>query len=219
MALTYNTLVSAIGAATENDGSEFSAEVGNFIDRTEQRLSRDLDSWGLTFFAQTTLTPSDPFLSKPTGTLVIKSLQVVRDSGARIFLRQRTDEYLTRYWPDRASVEEPKYYADFGPSQLIIAPTPASALVAEMSYVARPTALSAAHQSNYFSDYAHEALYYGCMYEACMFMKDYEAAAAWENKYQTVVMALNNEGRRQRRDDRAVPMNPAGGDNNLRGGQ
>lgn len=217
MALTYNSLVSAITAATENDGSEFTVEIPNFIDRTEQRLSRDLDSWGLTAFAQTTLTPTDPFLSKPTGTLVIKSLQIRRDSGKRVFLRHRTDEYLTRYWPDRTSTSEPKYYADFGFNQLIMAPTPASALVAEMSYVVRPTALSAGHQSNYFSDFAHDALYAGCMYEACMFMKDYEAAAGWEGKYQQAIQMLDNEARRQRRDDRAVPQNPAGGENTKRG--
>jgi hypothetical protein len=56
------------------------------------------------------------------------------------------------------------------------------------------------------------------MQEACMFMKNYQAAALWEGKYQDAVGKLRNEARRTRQDDNLNNNSPAGGDNTLQGG-
>jgi hypothetical protein len=55
------------------------------------------------------------------------------------------------------------------------------------------------------------------MQEACMFMKNYQAAALWEGKYQDAVGKLRNEARRTRQDDNLNNNSPAGGDNTLQG--
>ena len=216
--LNYALLTSVVQSHSENDDSEFTGEVQNFVERAELRMTRDLDTYGTVLWAQTTLIVGDPFVTKPSVALVVKSLNIM-DGGQRYQLLLRTNEWVYNYWPDRTSVGRPKYWANWGRPNVLIAPAPASSSLAELEYVARPATLSTANGTNYFTDYCWNALFCGTMIEAMMFQKDYQSAAQWEARYQQEVNILNNEGRRNRRDDQQVPENPSGSENNLREGQ
>ena len=216
--LNYSLLVSTVQSYSENTDSEFSGEINNFVEHAELRMTRDLDSYGTVFWAQTTLIPSDPFVTKPSTALVVKSLNIT-DGGNRYQLLLRTNEWVYAYWPDRTSTGRPKYWANWGRANVLIAPAPASANLAELEYVARPAVLSTGATTNFFTDYCWNALFYATMVEAMMFQKDYQSAAQWEARYQQEVNILNNESRRTRRDDQQVPMNPDGGENTLKEGQ
>ena len=109
----------------------------------------------------------------------------------------------------------PRYYANFGFNNLLIAPTPVSAYDCEMSYIVQPTAATSVHQENFFTEYCSNALFYASMKEACMFMKNYSAAQVWEQEYQRAFTDLLNEARRTRQDDMRNNASPAGGDNTL----
>ena len=214
--VTYSSLVSAIQETAENTGSEFVGAIPNFISRTEKRLTRDIDLQGLTKFATTNFVTATPIYQKPTNALIVKNLTIT-SGGSRINLVMKTKEYLNDYWPDRTSVGEPRYYANYG-TELLVAPAPASAYPAEISYVVEPTALaSSTQEENYFTQYCSNALFYGSMIEAALFMKNPTAANIWESFYGREIAALNNEARRSRRDSMAMPASPAGGPNTLTG--
>jgi hypothetical protein len=214
--VTYSSLVSAIQETAENTGSEFVDSIPNFISRTEKRLTRDIDLQGLTKFATTNFVTATPIYQKPTNALIVKNLTIT-SGGSRINLVMKTKEYLNDYWPDRTSVGEPRYYANYG-TELLVAPAPASAYPAEISYVVEPTALaSSTQEENYFTQYCSNALFYGSMVEAALFMKNPTAANIWESFYGRELAALNNEARRSRRDSMAMPASPAGGPNTLTG--
>jgi hypothetical protein len=214
--VTYSSLVSAIQETAENTGSEFVDSIPNFISRTEKRLTRDIDLQGLTKFATTNFVTATPIYQKPTNALIVKNLTIT-SGGSRINLVMKTKEYLNDYWPDRTSVGEPRYYANYG-TELLVAPAPASAYPAEISYVVEPTALaSSTQEENYFTQYCSNALFYGSMVEAALFMKNPTAANIWESFYGREIAALNNEARRSRRDSMAMPASPAGGPNTLTG--
>jgi hypothetical protein len=214
--VTYSSLVSAIQETAENTGSEFVGAIPNFISRTEKRLTRDIDLQGLTKFATTNFVTATPIYQKPTNALIVKNLTIT-SGGSRINLVMKTKEYLNDYWPDRTSVGEPRYYANYG-TELLVAPAPASAYPAEISYVVEPTALaSSTQEENYFTQYCSNALFYGSMIEAALFMKNPTAANIWESFYGRETAALNNEARRSRRDSMAMPASPAGGPNTLTG--
>jgi len=214
--VTYSSLVSAIQETAENTGSEFVDSIPNFISRTEKRLTRDIDLQGLTKFATTNFVTATPIYQKPTNALIVKNLTIT-SGGSRINLVMKTKEYLNDYWPDRTSVGEPRYYANYG-TELLVAPAPASAYPAEISYVVEPTALaSSTQEENYFTQYCSNALFYGSMIEAALFMKNPTAANIWESFYGREIAALNNEARRSRRDSMAMPASPAGGPNTLTG--
>jgi hypothetical protein len=222
MALTYTSLVSRIKDAAENDGTEFSDAVPDFIDRAELRLTREIDSLGLTNFATSFFVQGDPFLSKPdtpNRALIVRNVNFTTSTGRRTQLLLRSKDYLNDYWRDRTSVGSPRYYANYGAEQLLIAPAPASAYAVEMSYVAQPAALaSTTNEQNYYTLYCANALFYASMVEAMYWMKNPQAAGYWDQQYQREAALLNNESRRARRDDMEIASNPAGGQDNIQQG-
>jgi len=216
MSTSYTQLYDYIKSASENDDSEFADAIPTFIDQTRMRLSRDIDTYG--FVVYTTATVSTYLVSVPSDALVLKAVNYV-SAGRYSQLIMRTDEFLREYWPQRTSVGEPKYYARWGYNQILVAPAPSTSASLEISYVQIPTSIgSVGTSTNWLTEYAPEALFYGCMQEACMFMKNYQAAALWEGKYQDAVGKLRNEARRTRQDDNLNNNSPAGGDNTLLGG-
>ena len=217
-AITYNTLVTQIKNTMEDDGTEFETAIPDFIRRAELKLTHSLDNEGLTEYATSQFTASDPFLTLPTGTLIIKNVNFINSGGSRISLLLRMKEYVDDYWPVRASVGVPKYYAKFRNDKILIAPTPTSANDVELEYVVQPSAISASKQSNYFTNFCGNALFYGSMVEACLFNKNVTAAQVWQSYYENEVMLLMNEARRNRRDDMETVASPAGSGDTMRTG-
>lgn len=213
--LTYGSLKTLIQDTAENDDTNFIATIPTFVSIVERRLTKDIDTFGMVQFTSATFTPGNPFIVKPTTLQAQKALVIRSDTGRRTNLILKTNEYLNEYWPERTSVGTPKMYANFGADQWIFAPAPVSAIGLEIEMVAQPTALTDLHPTNWFTQFAAEALFYGAMAEATRYMKNYDAANVWEGSYTTQVAMLRNEARRQRRDDQQVPASPQGGENNL----
>lgn len=201
MTFTYLTLQQAAIAASEDDSAEFATYLPTGVELAELRLTRDLDTFGLVSLAYSSVSAGDPFITKPDGCVVIKSLGYQISTGERINLLLRTDEFIMDYWPIRTSTGTPKYYANWGFSNVIFAPTPSDNFYVEMSYVVRPEALSSTQTTNWFTDFASEALFYALMVEMCLFMKKPEAVALWENRYSQALSSLSVETNRTRRDD------------------
>ena len=189
-AITYNTLVTQIKNTMEDDGTEFETAIPDFIRRAELTLTNTLDNEGLTEYATSQFTASDPFLTLPTGTLIIKNVNFINSGGSRVSLLLRMKEYVEDYWPVRASVGVPKYYAKFRNDKILIAPTPTSANNVELEYIIMPSAISAGNQSNYFTNFCENALFYASMVEACHFNKNATAAQVWEAQYQNEIILL-----------------------------
>jgi hypothetical protein len=142
----------------------------------------------------------------------------INSGGSRISLLLRTKEYVEDYWPVRASIGVPKYYAKFRNDKILIAPTPTSANNVELEYIIMPSAISAGNQSNYFTNFCENALFYASMVEACHFNKNATAAQVWEAQYQNEIILLANEARRNRRDDMETVASPAGSGDTMRTG-
>lgn len=218
MSTSYSALVSAVALAAENDDPLFLESLPGFVQRAQNRLARNLDTYGFVSYTTVTTSVSSPFITVPTSAIVLKNVDRISSSGL-IQLIQRTDEFLREYWPDRASVGTPKYYARYGFNQLLVSPAPTSGTSFLFGMVEIPPTLSSVGTStNWVTDYAEEALFFAVMKEACNWMKNYDAANAWEAQYQDAVAGLRNEARRTRQDDNLESDSPAGGDNLLQKG-
>ena len=213
MATTYSSLRTLIQEFAENDAAEFTDRLDDFIELGARRLFYALDEFGLVRYAQTTAAAADPFITKPTGSTIVKSLSYT-DGGSRTNLRLKTDEFIAEYWPDRTSIGTPKYYAPWGYDKLIVAPAFTSTNLVEMSYVVMPATLSTAATTNWFTDFTPQALLYSCLVEAMLFEKNYEAAKIWEERMNGEVERHINNARRMRRDDAMWNLSPQGGENN-----
>ena len=189
---TYAELVQNIKDFIEDDGTEFSNEIDKFIDLTELKLSRDLNTPEFRKRATAAFTANDPFLTMPTDFVVPEQLHVV-SSNVRNILLLKSDEFINEYWPNRTSTGVPKYYSYFDTSTIYVAPTPSSALAVEIAYKARLTALSSSNTSNWLSINAADALLYGCLVEASIFNRNYPLQERYIGMYREAVQAINKE--------------------------
>ena len=213
----YTYLVNDIIETTENDNSDFTSAIPKFVNRAELRLTKDLDDYGLVTYTSVAVSSGKNIINLPAGTRILKNFNI-NNAGTKINLLQRTDEFLNDYWNVSASTGTPQYYARRNNTTVLIAPTAVSTVDGVIVHISRPTTLSSASDTNYFSDFCYNALYNASMVEALLFMKNYEAITIYESRYKEEVQALRNQSRRTRRDDMETPASPAGGDNTILGG-
>ena len=216
----YSFLRTDLINTAENDSTEYSEQIPKFVEKAEDRLVKELDDPGLDNFATFTFTASRPTVSLPGDTLVVRNVSFTTSVSSLVTpLLQRTYEYAIDYWPyASASVGTPRYYSRKNNTAIYIVPTPTSALSGEIQYTRRPIPLSSATgtsatTSNYFSEFAYNALFNACMIESSKFTKSWDVVQMWEGSYKNSIDALRNQARRMRQDDMETPRNPVGGPN------
>ena len=213
----YTYLVNDILEAAENDSTEFLNYIPKMIYRTEERLTRDLDDYGLVAYTSVAMAAGNNQVTLPSGTRIIKNINITANS-TKINLLQRTDEYINDYWNVSASTGTPQYYARRNNVTVLIAPTPVSTFNGEVVHISIPTTLTSTTNTNYFTDYCYDALFNGSMVEAMIFNKNYTAVPLFEGRYVEAIQSLRNQSRRTRRDDMQNPTSPEGADNPIIGG-
>ena len=203
---------------TENDSTEFSTQVSAFVKKTEFRMIKDLDDFGLDEYTNISVSSGNAgTVSLGDRVRIVRNVNYIVSTGTTVTnLLPRTVEYVNDYWPVSASTGTPRYYTRKNNSSIKIVPTPVSALTVEIQSQSQPLYLSSATSTsmttqNYFSDYCYNALFAGCMIEATMYMKDWATLPVWASEYQNAILKLNNQARRTRQDDMAVAASPAGG--------
>jgi hypothetical protein len=189
---TFSQLQTDIKNYMEDDGTEFSTSLTQFISNTELKLSRDLSTPEFKRKVTSAFSSSDPFLTMPTDLVTIEHLQVV-NSNVRTILQLKSDEFILEYWPNRTSTGVPKYYSYFDTSTIYVAPTPSSNLSLEISYKRRLPALSDSNTSNFLTTDAYDALLYGCLIEASLFNRNDKLVQYYTQLYQKAVADVNKE--------------------------
>lgn len=220
---TFNGLVSSIKALAEDDSTEFEAYVPTAIFLAEENLIKKIDSDRIQAVTTVTAVQGNNILNTPSGMRFLKDIHFVTSAGSLIQPTMKTNEYIRDYWPvGNTSTTgypngQPKYFGNDKDGEWVIAPTPVSAYKFTVNYVKQVVHLSASNQTNYFTSNAADALFYGTMVGMSEFMKDYTALPVWTQRYNDAVEGLNNEGRRNRRNDSFAPDNPRGEQNTLKG--
>ncbi len=172
MSFTYAQLKTAIQEYTENTETTFVSNIDEFIRSAEDRIFYLVDLEYFRKNATSAVTQNDPFLSLPTDFLASFSLSIT-NSSSKEFLLQKDVNFIQEYNPNSATTGTPKYYARFDVDNLILAPTPDSNYVCEFHYFYRPASLTAGADSGttWLSTNASNALLYGSLYEAYIYMK------------------------------------------------
>jgi len=119
------------------------------------------------------------------------------DYNTRKEIFPRSYEYARRYWPNQTTTSEPRYYADYDYSNWLILPTPSADYPFEVLYYEQPAYLDDTNQTNWWTEYAPNALLYASLLESAPFLKNAEAIQVWEGFYNRAVAALNGEDLRQ----------------------
>ncbi len=170
MTYTHTTLKTAIQDYTENSETTFVNNLDNFIRNTEERLLKLVD---LDFFrknATAATSSGNKFLAVPSDYLASFSLSLIKNSE-NIFLLQKDVNFLQEYTPNPATTGTPKYYGLFDVNNFILAPTPDDTYTCELHYYYRPASITESSGTSWFGENAPDALLYGCLVDAYIFMK------------------------------------------------
>jgi hypothetical protein len=124
--------------------------------------------------------------------------------GKRQPVLLRKYEYLREYWPDPTQTDTPIYYCDYNYTHWMIAPTPDDDYSFEVLYYERVQPLDSTNQSNWFTQYAPQAMLYGTLLQAMPFLKNDERIQMWQAQYQQAVQMLKVEDLTRTGDRRAV---------------
>ena len=206
---TYATLTTALRDFTEDQGSEFLSAIPTIIGLAETRLIRDLDLELLDRVATGTLSATNPFITKPTDLIQLRSLHYIDPSDAFkwVELEERSYGYIREYWPRNLlqTTPNPKFFCEYSDTQWLVAGTPSVELTWSARYIIRPDGLSATTTETWLSTRLPDALFYACLVTAEQFLKADGRAPMWGAEYARALEAARVELRRSERDD-YMPM-------------
>lgn len=231
---SYSALVSAVIELAEDDSAEFAAYIPTAIDLAEQKLTLEADKEGLVLTTVVTLTAGTNEFPRPTDfrtfsyfehevdatvttTVTTTNVSAVTTTESRrVPITKRPEDYLKVFWPVSASTAVTiKYWTHTDASTMRVAPTPAADALVRLKGRGRPAPISVANATNFWIDEHSNALFYATMIEMATFMRHYEVIPVFEKAYDRAIQGLDNEGRRERRDDAEAKNNPEGSGNRL----
>lgn len=190
--MTYDSLVLDIRSYLERTDTSTLEKIPTFIMLAEQVIAAELKFLGNLTVATSTMVPGQAVIDKPARWRKTVSLNVTVAGERRPVLLRRY-EYLREYWPDPTQEGAPEYYCDYDYTHWLVAPTPDVAYNYEVLYYERSQPLDEANQSNWFTQYAPQALLYGSLLQAMPFLKNDERIPLWKAQYDQVMQVLKAE--------------------------
>tara|TARA_R110001632_G_scaffold138262_1_gene253974 strand:- start:2382 stop:3029 length:648 start_codon:yes stop_codon:yes gene_type:complete len=196
MTWTLSTLKTAIQDYSESTETSFVTNLPNFIKTTEERILKSVQLDDFIKNVTGTATASSPFLGSPTDYLSSFSLAVIDSSSNYNYLQLKHPSFIRDFTPASSTTGLPKYYAEFDENTFILAPTPDTTYTFELHYFFRPSSLTSAGDSGttWLSDNAPNALLYGSLTEAMVYLKNYESLPIYEQRFQEAIALLKNLG-------------------------
>ena len=189
---TYDSLVADISSYLERTDAATLQKIPTFIMLAEQIIATDLKFLGNLNVVQSNMVASQDVLDKPARWRKTVSMNITVD-GQRQPVLLRDYEYLREYWPDPAQTGTPLYSSDYDYTHWLVAPTPDTNYTFEVLYYQRVPPLSSANQTNWFTEYAPQAMLYGSLLQAMPFLKNVERVQLWQAMYQQAIEMLKIE--------------------------
>lgn len=190
--MTYDSLVEDIQSYLERSDAATLAKIPQFIMLAEQIIASEIKFLGNLVVVGSSMVLGEATIAKPARWRKTVSMNVTV-AGKRQPVLLRTYEYLREYWPNPSSTDVPLYFCDYDYEHWLIAPTPAAAYSYEVLYYERNQPLDSTNQSNWFTEYAPQALLYGSLLQAMPFLKNDERIPMWQGQYDKIIAVLQNE--------------------------
>ena len=213
--MTLAELKTLIQNYTQNTETTFVATLDDFIKNAEERIFELVQ---FDFFRKNvtgTLTSGNTYLTTPTDYQTSFSLAVIDGNGDYHYLDKKHPSFMREYSVDPTDSTLrglPKYYGDFDKelstasnngSTIIVAPVPDSNYNVELHYLYKPNSLVTDTTGTWVSSNARNALLYGSLVEAYIFMKgENDLLQQYEQRFASEINRLKNLAEaRGRRDE------------------
>jgi hypothetical protein len=141
MSFTFTTLREAVQNYTQNNETSFIANMGTFVELSEERILKSIQLNVFKKNAAGNMTSGNQYLAVPSDFLAPFSLSITNSSSFE-FLMFKDLDFVESYNPNPATTGTPKYYAQFDVDNFLIGPTPDSSYVSTLSYFYRPASLT-----------------------------------------------------------------------------
>jgi hypothetical protein len=196
--MTYNSLVNEIQSYLQRVDATTIARIPTFITLAENKACLDIKNLGFEQYVNGTFIPGvngGAVIQKPGRwrRTISFNFGTGEDNATRNVLRPMRYEFLLNYWPDRNLMGVPEYYADYGFSHWLIAPTPDDAYPFEIAYMELLEPLSVNVQTNWLTNYAPQVLLFGSLLQAQAFVRNMEMVPLWQQWYDQGVAGLNQQ--------------------------
>lgn len=203
--MTYTSLAADIESYLERTDAATINKIPTFIMLAEQIIASQIKFLGTLTVDTATMVSGNPVIAKPARWRKTVSMSItVNGEKQPVLLRKY--EYLRNYWPDATATNVPLYYADYDYTHWLIAPTPAAAYPFEVVYYERPQPLDATNQTNWFTEYAPQALLYGSLLQAMPFLKNDSRVGVWKALYDESIATLKAEDVQRTGDRQTVAV-------------
>lgn len=193
--MTYNSLTAQMIKYLNRADTSTVDEIPTFISNAEQRICRECETVGLEQYVVGKFIPGTAVYPKPGRWR--RNISMNFGSGINDDVRSpivlRVYEYLVKYWPNRTETGVPKFYSDYGYSNILIAPTPDADYPFEWAYLELPQPLSPTVQTNWLTNYAPDALLYATLLEAMPYLKNDTRLPIWQNLYDRSLASLKHQ--------------------------
>jgi len=190
--MTYANLVTDISSYLERTDAATLEKIPTFIMLAEQVISTEIQFLGNLTVVTSTMNVGEPIIVKPARWRKTVSINLIDNNQRQpVFLRKY--EYLRNYWPNATQRDTPVYYCDYDYTHWLVAPTPDLAYNYEVLYYERVQPLDVTNQTNWFTQYAPQAMLYGSLLQAMPFLKNDERIPMWQAQYDRVVATLKAE--------------------------
>ena len=179
--MNYTQLSDALIAYTENNSTEFVAQIPVFVQQAEQRIYNSVQFPSLRKNMTGTASANNKYLSCPDDFLAVYSLAAIAADGSYEYLLNKDVNYIRQAYPNPNDDKGiPKYYALFGPTvngttitielSFILGPTPDATYTMELHYYYYPESIVTAG-TTWLGDNFDSVLLYGSLVEAYTYMK------------------------------------------------
>ena len=174
--MNYSELVASIKSYTENEETDFVAQIPSFVTQAEDRIQHIVQLPMFRKSMQGNLTAHNRFLTTPS-------------------------DFIREAFPSIATEAQPRFYGLWNEDTFILGPTPPSELQVDMHYYYKPASI-VTEGTTWLGDEAESALFYGCLLEAYTFMKgEPDLLALYDTRYKEALVKLKELGDGKNRQD------------------
>ena len=203
--MTYDSLVADVASYLERTDTATLQKIPTFVMLAEQIIASQIKFLGNLTVQTSKMVAGNPVVDKPARWRKTVSMNVTVN-GKRQPVLLRRYEYLREYWPDPTSTDTPKFYTDYDFTHWFVAPTPDTDYDFEVLYYERVQPLDSSNQTNWFTQYAPQALLYGSLLQAMPFLKNDSRIQIWQAMYQQAMDILTAEDKLRVADRQAVAV-------------
>jgi hypothetical protein len=213
--MTLAELKTLIQNYVENTETTFVATLDDFIKNSEERIFELIQFDYFRKNVTGNLTAGNTYLTAPTDFQMSFSLAVIDANGDYKYLDKKHTTFMREFSVDPTDTTlrgQPLYYADFDKelstatdngSTLIVSPVPDLDYSVELHYLFKPNSLVTDTTGTWISQNARNALLYGALVEANIFLKgESDIQQLYEQRFLLEITRLKNLAEaRGRRDE------------------